>query len=146
MKINKLITAGIIMAAAGAMALDYCEVTDVKARQRYPWNGLVDIDFTLDSKATEPYLMKVTVFDYDGKTNLPVKTVYTEKVSQKTNPCMVTKDTTRIVWDAAADLPNGFKCTNVLVTCQDTRCEPTNKLYCVIDLSAGSDASSYPVL
>ena len=75
MKINKLITAGIIMAAVSALALDYVDVIDVKARQRYPWNGLVDIDFELDSKATEPYQMKVTVFDNDGKTNLPVKTV-----------------------------------------------------------------------
>lgn len=138
MKINKLITAGIIMAVASALALDYVEVIDVKARQRYPWNGLVDIDFELDSKATEPYMMNVTVFDNVGKTNLPVKTVYTEKVSQKANPCMVTKDTTRIVWDAAADLPDGFKCTNVLVTCQDTRCVPVDKLYMVINLSDGA--------
>jgi hypothetical protein len=145
MKVKKIIMAGVVMAVASALALDYVEVIDVKARQRYPWNGLVDIDFELDSKATEPYQMKVTVFDNDGKTNLPVKTVYTEKVSQKANPCMVTKDTTRIVWDAAADLPDGFKCTNVLVTCQDTRCTPTDKLYCVIDLSAGSEATSYPV-
>ena len=49
MNIQKTITAGIIMAAASALALDYCEVTGVNARQRYPWNGLVDIDFTLDS-------------------------------------------------------------------------------------------------
>ena len=145
MNIKKVITVGIMTAVASALALDYVEVIDVKARQRYPWNGLVDIDFELDSKATEPYMMKVTVFDNVGRTNLPVKTVYTEKVSQKANPCMVTKDTTRIVWDAAADLPDGFKCTNVLVTCQDTRCVPTDKLYCVIDLSAGSEATSYPV-
>lgn len=145
MKINKLIIVGIVSVAVSALALDYVEVIDVAARQRYPWNGLVDIDFELDSRATEPYMMKVTVFDNVGKTNLTVKTVYTENVSQKANPCMVTKNTTRIVWDAAADLPDGFKCTNVLVTCQDTRCTPSNRLYCVIDLSAGSSASSYPV-
>lgn len=145
MKIKCFITIVCFGFMTGGMALDYVEVIDVKARQRYPWNGLVDIDFELDSKATEPYMMRVTVFDNVGKTNLPVKTVYTEKVSQKSNPCMVTKDTTRIVWDAAADLPDGFKCTNVLVTCQDTRCVPVDKQYCVIDISAGSSASSYPV-
>lgn len=145
MKINKLITAGIIMAAASAMALDYCEVTGVQARQRYPWNGLVDIDFTLDSKATEPYLMNVTVFDNVGKTNLPVKTVYTEGISFEDNPCMVHKDTTRIIWDAAADLPDGFKCTNVLVTCQDARTMAPSNLYMIVDLSGGSSAASFPV-
>lgn len=137
MNIKKIITVGLIAAASGAMALDYVEVTDVKARQRYPWNGLVDIDFELDSKATEPYFMKVTVFDNIGKTNLPVKTVCTEKVSQEANPCMVTKDTTRIVWNAAEDLPDGFKCTNVLVTCQDTRCSGFDGLYCIVDLKSG---------
>lgn len=145
MKINKLITAGIIMAAASAMALDYCEVTGVNARQRYPWNGLVDIDFTLDSKATEPYLMNVTVFDNVGKTNLPVKTVYTEGISFKENPCMVHKDTSRILWDAAADLPDGFKCTNVLVTCQDVRAGSVSNLYMIVDLSGGTSAESFPV-
>ena len=63
MNITKLAAVGIVSVAVSALALDYCEVTGVNARQRYPWNGLVDIDFTLDSKATEPYLMNVTVFD-----------------------------------------------------------------------------------
>lgn len=145
MNIKKLITVGFMAAATSALALDYEEVIDVMARQRYPWNGLVDIDFELDSHATEPYMMKVTVFDNVGKTNLPVKTVYTENVSQKDNPCMVTKDNTRIVWDAASDLPDGFKCTNVLVTCQDTRAIEDDKRYMIIDLSGGSSASSYPL-
>lgn len=145
MNIKNFMLIGMAAVATSVMALDFCEVTGVKARQRYPWNGLVDIDFTLDSKATEPYLMNVTVFDNVGKTNLPVKTVYAENVSQKANPCMVAKDTTRIVWDAAMDLPDGFKCTNVLVTCQDARCTPSDKLYCVIDLSAEGSASENPV-
>ena len=145
MNIKKLITVGVAGMAMGVMALDYVEVTDVKARERYPWNGLVDIDFELDSKATEPYFMKVTVFDNIGKTNLPVKTVCTEKVSQEANPCMVTKDTTRIVWNAAEDLPDGFKCPNVLVTCQDERTVEDSQKYMIVDLSAGSGATSYAV-
>lgn len=145
MNIQKTITVGIIAAVASALALDYVEVIDVKARQRYPWNGLVDIDFELDSKATEPYQMKVTVFDNDGKTNLPVKTVYTEGVSFSQNPTMVKSDTSRIIWDASADLPNGFKCTNVLVTCQDERTIDNPKRYMIIDLSAGANAVNFPV-
>lgn len=146
MNIKKMvIVAFMAMSAVSALALDYVEVIDVKARQRYPWNGLVDIDFELDSKATEPYQMKVTVFDNDGKTNLPVKTVYTEGVSFSQNPTMVKSDTSRIIWDASADLPNGFKCTNVLVTCQDERTIDDPKRYMIVDLSAGANATSYPV-
>jgi len=121
-----------------SFALDNVEVTDVKARQRYPWNGKVDIDFTLDSKPTEPYQMQVEVYDNVGKTNLPVRSVCTEGVSVEANPCMVRTDTSRIVWDAAKDLPNGFKCTNVLVTCRDSRTLSVSNLYCVIDLKTGA--------
>lgn len=145
MNIKKVITIGIVFATANALALDAVEVTGVKARQRYPWNGLVDIDFTLDSKATEPYLMKVTAFDNVGKTNLPVKTVYTEGISFAGNPCMVHKDTSRIVWNAAADLPNGFKCSNALVSCQDVRSTGVTNLYMIVDLSSGPNSDKFPV-
>lgn len=145
MNVKKLIVVGIMAVAASVLALDNVEIIDVAGRQRYPWNGLVDIDFELDSKATEPYMMKVTVFDNVGKTNLPVKSVFTLGVSTTNNPCMVTKDTSRIIWNAAADLPDGFKCTNVLVTCKDARTIEDENRYMVIDLSGGSSASSYPV-
>ena len=145
MNIKKIVMLWVAAIAISVSALDFVEVIDVAARQRYPWNGLVDIDFELDSRATEPYLMNVTVFDNVGKTNLPVETVYTEGISFKENPCMVHKDTSRIIWDAAADLPNGFKATNVLVTCQDVRAIGVSNLYMIVDLAGGSGASSYPV-
>lgn len=145
MNIKQIITVGIAGMAMGVMALDSVEVTEVKARQRYPWNGIVDIDFKLDSIPTEPYRMKVEVYDNVGKTNLTVKSAWTEGVSYKDNPCMVRTDTRRILWDSAADLPNGFKCTNVLVTCRDERLEDDPKRYMIIDLSAGSTATTYPV-
>ena len=143
MNIKKMMTVGIAGIAMGAMALDNVEVTDVKARQRYPWNGLVDIDFTLDSIPTEPYQMQVEVYDNVGKTNLPVKSVYTPNVSFENNPCMVRTDTRRIVWDAAKDLPNGFKCTNVLVTCKDERLVNDSKRYMIVDLTTDPFDVSY---
>lgn len=141
-KIITICGAGMVM---GAMALDFCEVTGVKARQRYPWNGLVDIDFTLDSNPTEPYLMNVIAFDNIGKTNLPVKTCYTEGISFCDNPCMVRTDTRRILWDAAADLPAGFKATNVLVSCQDVRTMGISNLYMIVNLETGVNSDRYPI-
>ena len=143
MNIKKMMAVGIAGVAIGAMALDNVEVTDVQARQRYPWNGKVDIDFTLDSNPTEPYQMSVEVFDNVGKTNLTVKSVYTPDVSFENNPCMVRTDTRRIVWDAAKDLPNGFKCTNVLVTCKDERLIVDNKRYMIVDLTTDPFGISY---
>jgi len=145
MNIKKIITIGVAGVAMGAMALDNVEVTGVKARQRYPWNGKVDIDFTLDSKPTEPYQMQVEVYDNVGKTNLPVKSVCTEGVSMEVNPCMVRTDTMRIAWNAAKDLPNGFKCTNVLVSCRDEREIASPNRYMIVDISGGVAALSFPV-
>lgn len=140
-----MLVLGFLAVVSSAWAVDYVEVTNVVARQRYPWNGLVDIDFQLDFRATEPYQMYVEAFDNVGKTNLPVRSVYVPGVSYPDNPCMVKADTTRIVWDAAKDLPNGFKCENVLISCRDTRMVTETNRYVIVDLSAGPNADSYPV-
>ena len=42
MNIKRIITIGIMVAIAG-LAVAEPTVTDVVAKQRYPWNGLVDI-------------------------------------------------------------------------------------------------------
>lgn len=140
-----MLVLGLLAIVSSAWSVDYVEVTNVVARQRYPWNGLVDIDFQLDFRATEPYQMYVEAFDNVGKTNLPVRSVYVPGVSYPDNPCMVKADTTRIVWDAAKDLPNGFKCENVLISCRDTRMVTETNRYVIVDLSAGPSADAYPV-
>jgi len=116
MNIKKIIMVGVAGMAMGVMALDSVEVTNVVSRQRYPWNGKVDIDFKVDSMPTEPYQMLVEAYDNVGKTNLAVKSVCTEGVSFESNPCMVRTDTKRIVWDAAKDIPDGFKADRVAIT------------------------------
>lgn len=145
MNYRKMLVLGLLAVVSSAWSVDYVEVTNVVARQRYPWNGLVDIDFQLDFRVTEPYQMYVEAFDNVGKTNLPVRSVYVPGVSYPDNPCMVRADTTRIVWDAAKDLPNGFKCENVLISCRDTRMVTETNRYVIVDLSAGPNADSYPV-
>lgn len=145
MNYRKMLVLGVLAVVSSAWSVDYVEVTNVVARQRYPWNGLVDIDFQLDFRATEPYQMYVEAFDNVGKTNLPVRSVYVPGISYPDNPCMVKADTTRIIWDAAKDLPNGFKCENVLISCRDTRMVTETNRYVIVDLSAGPSADAYPV-
>jgi len=137
MNAKSVVLVSIGLVVFGAFALDNVEVTNVVARQRYPWNGLVDIDYKLDSKATEAYQMQVEVIDNIGKTNLPVKSVCVPGVSAESNPCTVSKATSRIVWDAAKDLPNGYKCSDVSVICRDARTVPVSNLYCVVTLATG---------
>ena len=82
-------------------------------RQRYPWNGLVDIDFELTGVAGRNYSLLVQARDNVGGTNLNVRTVLDEKLEAKENPLVVSAGTHRIVWNADADLPDGFKCDDV---------------------------------
>ena len=103
------------------------EIRSVTARPRYPWNGKVDVSFELDceknieglaAEATD-YLYSVSLIAKDlvGGTNLPMRTVY--KVDgTAVNPAgeSLVSGTYRWVWDAAADLPDGWESDHVAVT------------------------------
>lgn len=115
-------------------------ITGVTAQQRYPWNGKVDISYTITGdiateakqKAFLPSL-KVTATDKTAGT--------TYTATQLSGDTALTAGAHSLIWDMDAEgLP--FKSSNVVFK---VSCEATPALYCVIDLSAGANASSYPV-
>lgn len=77
-------------------------VTDVTARQRYPWNGLVDIDVTFTAAGLSTVSFEVK--DVTGNTNLNAQTFYLGNPEQNVRTLEVQPGTHRFVWDAAADL------------------------------------------
>ena len=114
----------------------------VSARQRYPWNGLVDLHFTITGDAGVKYDTSFTAKDMVGNTNIAMKTIRKADGTAAAAKEQLMPDTYNWVWDAAADLPKDFKCDRVTVT--GTAVEH-KYLYMVIDLSGGANASSYPV-
>ena len=78
------------------------EVTSVTARQRYPWNGLVDIDLTFSADGLSKVFFEVK--DTVGNTNLNAQTIYVGNPEQNNRTLEVQPGTHRFVWDAAADL------------------------------------------
>ena len=83
-------------------------VSDVKVKQRYPWNGLVDISYTLSDSLPSGYDLIVTLED---KSNVQIKYMATTFLA----PPTFNKGVNTVVWNAFADL-NGlvlrnFKCT-----------------------------------
>ena len=115
-------------------------ITGVTAQQRYPWNGKVDISYTVTgdiaAEAKQQALLtsvKVTATDRTANT------MYT--ATQLSGDLALTAGTHSIVWDMDAEGLT-FKSTNVVFK---VSCETTPALYCVIDLSAGANATSYPV-
>ena len=114
----------------------------VSARQRYPWNGLVDVHFTITGDAGTKYDTSFTAKDMVGNTNIAMRTIRKADGTAAAAKEQLLPGTYKWVWDAAADLPKDFKCDRVTVTGTANEFKP---LYMVIDLSGGANASSYPV-
>lgn len=119
--------------AAGAF-----EVQNVTARQRWPWNSLIDIEYVIDGAAAgDEFTVDVTA-TYDGGTKTIVGKTY------KTDPVAV-PGSNRLVWDFGADAAAGVKAADLRISVTATPFTDASKVYCVIDLSGGKDATEYPV-
>lgn len=109
-----------------------------QVKQRYPWNGLVDIDYTITDDG---------VVDIDD--NLEVLMVDKSDSSAVTNraltflqaPLPMTAGSHRITWDANAD-----GVTNYTARAEfHIKIVHYSESYMVIDVSGGSTATTYPV-
>ncbi|MDO5320565.1 MAG: SUMF1/EgtB/PvdO family nonheme iron enzyme [bacterium] len=117
-------------------------ITAVTAQQRYPWNGKVDISYKVTGDIAGMALtnglittLKVTATDTVENTSY---TATTESLSGATS---LAEGSHAIVWDLDRQGVN-LKSANVVF---NVSCETNAALYCVIDLSAGAEATSYPV-
>ena len=106
MNIKKLITAGIMALAAFAAFADPT-VTDVVAKQRYPWNGLVDITCKvtgINGTTNGLDFAVVALMPNSGEVRKASR-IWLMKGGTKTNDLEVyTNGTHRLLWDAQADL------------------------------------------
>lgn len=114
----------------------------VSARQRYPWNGLVDVRFTITGESGVKYDTSFTATDVAGGTNLTLKTLY-KADGAVANPAkeQLLPGTYSWVWDAQADC----SAQNYGRVKMSVEAKKTHSLYMVIDLSGGAKATSYPV-
>ena len=116
-------------------------ISNVKAQQRYPWNGLVDIDYTITGDTTGLNLSFSVRDEQNDKTYRPATFLASPSAAEGTH---------RVTWSPKGDGLSIIS-TNIVVTVLLTRTvvpptPPTqNGEYLVIDLSGGSSASSYPV-
>jgi len=112
-------------------------ITDVSARQRWPWNGLVDVDFTISGAAAgEAFAIDIDATAAGGDKKLSACTYVTEPVAGNGD--------SRIVWDLGADYPN-FRAADLRISVTATPISNDKAIYMVIDLSGGPTATKYPV-
>ena len=135
-----LLAAGLLPAAPmEAMSKDAQVVmTSLCARQRFPWNGKVDIDFSFTSAVRDAFAFihfEASYIDGEGRRiDVPMNTF-----DQLSLPWCTTAGTYRVTWDSTADAP-GLTVTNI-------RYKVTANMakYMVVDLSSGKNGEKWPV-
>ena len=122
-----------LLAAFTAKALT---VTDVSARQRWPWNNLVDVDFSLSGTEANAYYQIDVAATFPGIVGDEVgaKTLITE-------PIVSGDGAHRLTWDLETQYP-GLVTTNFKVRVTATPLGDAAPVYMVIDLSAGPEAGA----
>ena len=126
MKNFKKTLCGLLFGLAGFGAVA-ATVSDVTARQRYPWNGKIDIDYTITGMDTAYTALALTLTDHDtGR-------VYT----------LTEAGRHQLTWSKEDLVVSNATVATTLVSYSTP--VVTEGHYCVIDLSEGPDATQWPV-
>ena len=133
-----------LFAAAAAVLLAVAATAEVRidrVQQRYPWNGIVDIDYTVSGEEIEvlnPAYDRFAFQVIDKSTEQHV-TNTASALSPAVLPTAVGSH--RVSWDANADGLT-FCSSNVTVQLVILHRKPR---YMVVDISGGSTASTFPI-
>ncbi len=135
--------AAAVLLAATPLVGQGVTIDVTKVQQRYPWNGLVDIDYTITLNQGEEelnsaeYGVRITVVNCE---ETPAVTNVAHVFRQGTLP--VSNGVHRVTWDANAE-EKTFTSQNVKVFAEIVR---YIEQYMVINVSAGSGSTAvYPV-
>ena len=134
---NKLVISFVAVVAAMVSSVQAVEISGVSARQRWPWNNLVDVDFTLSAEAGALYRVAVEAKSAAKGATYHATTFASDPVAKA--------GANRITWDFGADYPNLVASDMKFAGAVAPYTDSSAPLYVVIDLSAGPDAASYPV-
>ena len=89
----------------------------VISNPRYPWNGKVDLKFTIDGTSGTKYDTSFTAKDVAGGTNLTMKTLYKSNgTAANAAKEQLLPGTYNWVWDATADLGEGTVLERVVIS------------------------------
>ena len=129
--------AALVMTAVQAANLS---VTDVKIAQRYPWNGLVDITYTVncDDPNKDVWVYPVG-YDADTATSVALMPQYLSGAGASN---AVHNGTHRMTWDMAKQMGKDYNRAAFSVTLH-AYCDAAP--YMVIDLSKGPTAEEYDI-
>ena len=116
------------------------EIRNVTAKQRYPWNGKVDITYEVVGDVMAGIAPEDRVLLAITATDVETGEGYVAGVSALSGDTNTLAGAHHVIWDMDAQ-GIALKSTNVVFSVAYR----TVQLYCVVDLSGGADATSYPV-
>ena len=119
---------------------EHARIENVRARQRWPWNGKVDIDFDVVGDVTLGLPEETYVALMVAATNRIDGTNYVASIAALSGDTDTTAGAHRVTWDLNAQGLN-FTSADVVFSVGYV----TYDRYCIVDLSAGANAASYPV-
>ena len=117
------------------------KVTSIEVKPRYPWNGLVDIVYSISSDEKDingqPFELRVEFEGYDAVLDkkIPMKTM----TGDGAEGAPVYSGTHTAIWNAAKDYPT------INSSAFQVKIHASVPLYMVVDLSGGPNAEKYPV-
>ncbi len=114
-------------------------VTGLSARQRYPWNGLVDIDYEVsdDGSGAADTWVEVAARDTASGGAMPVWSVTGDGADGP-----VAEGVHRMTWNMGADRGGEFASDALVITMAARRGDAA---YLVVDMSGGREATHWPV-
>lgn len=140
LKFPQVLSLSVLMVAIAGWA-DMPTITDVTARQRWPWNGKVDISYELEgdvaanvSSENMPKI-RLTAIDEIAGTN------YVADLTALSGDIGAEDGLHHVVWDLNAQ---GLRIRSDDVVFTVAYIEKP-KPYCVVDISTGTNATSYPI-
>ncbi len=113
-------------------------IIPAKVQQRYPWNGLVDIQLTnvmVDAKVI------LSAKDMTTGQSLTVETLTLAGELFTNGVSVVTNESVHLVWDAMTDVGGNA----VIANARFFAAQKFDALYMVVDLSDGTSVTTYPV-
>lgn len=134
LKITRLALLSFLFSCLALFAAETARVTNLTATPRTPWNGLVDITYSLECD-TPDAVMAVSFqgFDYDRNESIPMTALTGDGAGGELLPA---GGPYHIVWDSANDWPEGHSSEfTVTVT---TEVKETTPLYLVVNLNTGA--------
>ncbi len=134
LKITRLALLSFLFSCLALFAAETARVTNLTATPRTPWNGLVDITYSLECD-TPDAVMAVSFqgFDYDRNESIPMTALTGDGAGGELLPA---GGPYHIVWDSANDWPEGH--SSEFTVTATTEVKETTPLYLVVNLNTGA--------